>query len=60
MQITVAQLIAQLQQFDSNLPVEYFAHNTNTELQLHSIEFAEQFVDAVDNIPASITLHFNA
>ena len=59
MQLTVAQLIAQLQQFDSNLPVEYFAHNSNAQLQLHCVEFEEEFVDSVDNIPASVALHFN-
>ena len=57
--ITVAQLIAQLQQFSSNLPITAFAHSTNTQLELHSVEFEEEFVDSVDNIPASVALHFN-
>lgn len=57
--ITVAQLIAQLQQFDSSLPVEAFAHSTATQLELYSVEFVEGFVDEIDNIPACVTLHFN-
>jgi hypothetical protein len=51
--MTIAELIAQLQQFDSAASVECFSHSTNSLLELYAVELDED-TDTV------VTIHFDA
>lgn len=53
--MTVAELIAQLQQFDGNMHVTAFAHNTAQELDFYGVEICEENGE----VEESVTLHFN-
>ena len=59
--LTVAQLIAQLQQFDSNAIVEGFAHNNATacyfDYTQNAVELFEK--DSCDIDQDTVVLHFN-
>jgi hypothetical protein len=50
--MTIAELIAQLQQFDSAARVEFFSHSTNSLLELYVVELDED----TDN---TVTIHFD-
>lgn len=59
--LTVAQLIAQLQQFDSNTIVEGFAHNNATACYFDYTQNAVELMHAEDSDADqdTVVLHFN-
>ena len=58
--LTVAQLITQLQQFNSNAIVEGFAHNTNTVCKFDTPDAVQYDSDDRSFVDKdSVVLHFN-
>jgi len=59
--MTVAQLIAQLQEHPQDLPVTAFSHKTAQELELCAADYFEALGEPGDEdyIPESVTLHFD-
>jgi len=59
--MTVAELVAQLQQLPQDLAVTAFSHQQAQELELYSAELFEAMGTPEDEhyIPESVTLHFD-
>jgi len=59
--MTVAELVAQLQQLPQDLAVTAFSHHKAEELELYSAELFEAMGTEGDEdyIPESVTLHFD-